>query len=115
MITGIDIGEWQLVCASGEWFVGVRASPTSRKLERLQKCFMQFGMIENKQGLPRPKTAVLTYPWFLEEMIVPEGALWLSISSFFNPKEWVPVIESTERLKVTERAERAGLIVAGAH
>jgi hypothetical protein len=76
---------------------------------------MQFGMVPNAQGHPRPKIAVMTYPWFVEELTVPEGALWLSISAFSDSKEWIPVIETTERLKIAVRAERSGVLVARSH
>jgi hypothetical protein len=108
----IDLTCWWAVLTNGEWFVGMRESE-EKTLKNLQKLTIQFGIIPNEKGQGRPHTAVLTYPWFRDALDIPEGALWMRIHEFNNPKDWAGTIELTEKLKLEQRAARAGLHLVG--
>jgi hypothetical protein len=107
----INLNEWWTVLTNGEWWAGTRGP--DRKLENLQKLSFQFGMIETPGGI-RPKIVALTYPWMgMDNMVIPEGALWNAISAYRTPEiDWASVIGSTEKLKLEQRAQRSGLHLA---
>jgi hypothetical protein len=73
-----------------------------------------MGITEGPKG-PRPIISVLTYPWLTDTIEVPPGALWIAVTSFHNHAQWKVVIQSTENLKLEERAKRAGLHLASSH
>jgi hypothetical protein len=105
-----DINQWWLVYTNGERFVGKR---NGDKLEHVQSCIVQTGVVQDARGNARPRTAVLTFPYFTDTIVIPAGALWISLAATHNKVEWVPVIVSTERLKTEQRAERAGIALVG--
>jgi hypothetical protein len=111
----IDITRWWAVLTNGEWFVGTRpdGGEESLHLRDLQKAAIQFGVTQNEKGLPRLHIAVMTYPWLRSDLHVPAGALWLRVSEFSNAKDWPKIIETTEQLKLEQRAKGIGLHLVG--
>jgi hypothetical protein len=106
----IKLSEWCVVCTNGEWFCGKRDPEKARRLVSLQKVLFQFGVEPSSKG-PRPKTIVLTYPYHgIEQLDIPEGALWLAATQY-QDVPWEELIYTTEKLKVEQRAQRAGLLV----
>ena len=111
-LTGIDLSEWWVVLTNGEWFCGKRAeAPRARTLISLQKVSLPMGIEETPKGA-RPVISVLTYPWLVESLEVPEGSVWIAVTAMNNHERWAPIIASTEALKLEKRANRAGLHLA---
>jgi hypothetical protein len=104
-----DLSEWWAVLVQGEWFCGKRAG---NKLSSLNKINMPFSVQPVGGGIA-PRTDVLVYPWFLDSLVIPEGAaLWISLDAMPNAAPWAKIIMASESLKLEQRAQRSGIHLA---
>jgi hypothetical protein len=106
----IDLSEWWAVLAQGEWFVGTRER--DHVLASLHKLHMPFSIQPTKGGGAAPRTDVLVYPWFVDSLVMPEGALWISLDAMPEAAPWAKIIGASEGLKLQQRAKRVGLHLA---
>jgi hypothetical protein len=112
MSPSVDLGEWWIVLTNGEWFCGKRASsPRANTLLSLQKLVLPMSFQETPKGA-RPVLGVLTYPWFVDSLEVPEGSVWIAVNATSDYERWAPIIANTEALKLEKRASRTGLHLA---
>ena len=96
----IDLSEWWAVLVQGEWFCGTRGQ--GHALESLHKLHMPFSIQPTKGGGVAPRTDVLVYPWFVDSLVMPEGALWISLDAMPEAAPWVKLISASEALKLQE-------------
>jgi len=110
-----DLSEWWVVVTNGERFVGKRRQKDNGRyrLESIQKVEWPFGIVPDERGNSRPHVGVLTYPWFIDSLEIPDGALWISIEAMHNSDAWRSCIESTERVVLEQRVQRSGLHLPG--
>jgi len=99
----IDLSEWWAVGTVGGWFCG-RRDAGSRRLLDLQLLQMPLGLVPGPGGMPRPHIQVISAPWVVEELVVPEGSIWISCAAMDDPERWRLVIGSTEKLKIESRS-----------
>ncbi len=111
MAEPINVSEWWAVLTNGEWFCGKRPGD-KRLLTHLLKLQLPFTPEPNEKGLLRPKTSVMLYPWIVDELNIPEGAIWLSVAAIHQPEQWCLLIENANKLKIEARAQRAGIHLA---
>src|SRR5271154_187199 len=106
----IDPSEWWATLVQGEWFLGKRE--LGNTLASLHKLNLPFSVQPTPGGGVAPRTDVLVYPWFVDSLVIPEGALWISLDAMPDAAPWVKLITASEGLKLQQRAKRSGLHLA---
>jgi len=107
----IDLNRWELVLTNGQYFVG-RVVGADR-LDPVQKAEVTLALRKDEHGLVRPDLSIITYPWIVESIRIPEGSLRLAVTALLDHKKWGALIAQSEKLRVEQRAERAGIVLAG--
>jgi hypothetical protein len=108
-MSNFDLSEWWAVLVQGEWFCGKREP--GGKLTSLNKLNMPFS-VQPVGGGVAPRTDVLVYPWLLDSLVIPEGALWISLDAMSSAAPWAKIIMASESLKLEQRAQRSGIHLA---
>ena len=114
---GFDVSGWWLVHTNGKDFVGKCHDRLTggRRLTCLQGAIIQTTIVPGPGGMPRPKTDVLTIPWFTDTLDVPDGACWVSLEACDNRAAWGHIIAMTEKLKLEVRASKSHIHLASGH
>jgi hypothetical protein len=114
-MSDFDLSEWDFVWTNGECLCGRRQA--GRRLVSLQGARISMTPEATPDGGARPRMTVITYPWIVDEIIVPEGELRIAVEACtgIDPRGVAIIIQATEKLKIQQRAQRAGLTLARSH
>jgi hypothetical protein len=107
-MNAIDTSEWWLVLTNGEWFAGRKKEDV---LLNLQKVQITLG-VKPVEGQARPFVQFLTAPWLIDSLSVPKGAVWIAVDALDNRVAAANMLAATEKLKIENRARKAGIHLA---
>jgi hypothetical protein len=107
--SAIEIEAWWFVLTNGEWFVGIRHD---RQLRSLQKAILGVVAVPIPNGQARPKCTMATYPWLVDRLDIPEGAVWIRAESMPEQAALKDMLATAEQIRMEQRAAKAGIVVA---
>jgi hypothetical protein len=113
-VSAIQIEAWWFVLTNGEWFAGIRGrdSWNQNQLSSLQKVMLGVVAIPVPTGPPRPKCTMASYPWLVDRLDIPEGAVWIRADAMPELEALKTMLANTEQIRIEQRAAKAGIVVA---